>query len=142
MKRPFNIYCLGALPWPLQVTYTDIIWWARYFIGTCVSSSSYHFLLTAGMCINPYQWLRMRTRGYYGNLTCILIDMSYRVPDNILFSKSERKITLFKVSCPADINVLGKEQEKVNKYQALIREMSYCYNQLVDIVPVIFGHSG
>ena len=40
------------------------------------------------------------------------------------------------VSCPADINVVGKETEKIRKYQALAREMNHCYD------PVVFGHSG
>jgi len=61
-------------------------------------------------------------------------------PDIVLISKSKRKITLFELSCPTDDNMLGKEQ-KVNKYQVLIREMYYCYDQPVDIVPAIFGHS-
>ena len=44
------------------------------------------------------------------------------------------------MSC--DINVLSEEQEKVNKYHPLVQEFSYCYGQSVDVIPVIYGHSG
>ena len=46
------------------------------------------------------------------------------------------------MSCPADVNVIEKEKEKVGKYQALAGELAYCYGQPVDVIPVIFGHSG
>ena len=38
-------------------------------------------------------------------------------PVNVLFLKEEKRIIFFEVSCPADINVLTKEQDKLNKYQ-------------------------
>ena len=62
-------------------------------------------------------------------------------PDIVLFYKREGRIIFFEVSCPADINVLNKAQEKVDKYHPLVREISYCYNQLVDFIPIIFSHS-
>jgi len=46
------------------------------------------------------------------------------------------------VSCPADVNVVEKEGEKVLKYHALARELSHCYDQPVDTIPIVFGHSG
>ena len=46
------------------------------------------------------------------------------------------------MSCPVDVNVFNKEHEKLTKYQVLLREVSKCYSQPVDTVPIIFGHSG
>jgi len=60
----------------------------------------------------------------------------------MLFLKEEKRIIFFEVSCPVDINVLTTEQEKLNKYQALVRETSECYSQPVSLVPIVFGHSG
>jgi len=38
--------------------------------------------------------------------------------------------------------MLDKEDEKVSKYQALAREISIMYRQPVDIIQIVFGHSG
>ena len=46
------------------------------------------------------------------------------------------------IACPADVSILAKEDEKILKYQGLAREVSTGYNQPVDIIPVVFGHSG
>ena len=46
------------------------------------------------------------------------------------------------ISCPADVNVFEKEDEKVSKYQPLAREVSTCYNQPVEVIPIVFGHIG
>ena len=45
------------------------------------------------------------------------------------------------ISCPADVYILAKEDEKILKYQGLAREVSTGYNQPVDIIPVVFSHS-
>ena len=64
-------------------------------------------------------------------------------PDIVVFMKeAPEKILLVEVSCPADINVLDKENEKVTKYQRLAGEMSRTYCQPVVVVPVVFGASG
>ena len=70
------------------------------------------------------------------------VHVSSNRPDIVLFLKKEERIIFFEVACPADINVLTKEQEKLNKYQTLVREISECYGQPVDLVPVVTGHSG
>ena len=64
-------------------------------------------------------------------------------PDLVVFLKeTPEKILLIEVSCPADINVLDKENEKITKYQRLAGEMSRTYCQPAVIIPVVFGVSG
>jgi len=63
-------------------------------------------------------------------------------PDIVTFLKKDQRILFLEISCPADVNVLDKEDEKVSKYQALAREISTAYHQPVDIIPIVFGHSG
>jgi len=70
------------------------------------------------------------------------IHVSSNRPDIVLFLKQEHRIMFFEVSCPADINVPAKEQEKLTKYQPLVREFSECHGQPVDVIPIVFGHSG
>ena len=48
-------------------------------------------------------------------------------PDLVVFLKQDRHILLLEVSCPADVNVMEKEKEKVGKYRALQGELAYCY---------------
>jgi len=41
-----------------------------------------------------------------------------------------------------DVNVFEKGDEKILKYRPLAREISICYGQPVEIVPIVFGHTG
>ena len=48
-------------------------------------------------------------------------------PNIVVFLKQEKRILFLEVSCPADVNVVEKEEEKVQKYHALASELSHCY---------------
>ena len=63
-------------------------------------------------------------------------------PDIVVYLKKDHQVLFLEISCPADVNVLDKEDEKVSKYQALAREVLMGYHQPVDIIPIVFGHSG
>ena len=63
-------------------------------------------------------------------------------PDIVVFLKKDHRILFLEVACPADTNVLSKEDEKISKYQGLAREISTGYNQPVDVILIVFGHSG
>jgi len=56
--------------------------------------------------------------------------------------KKYHRILFAEISCPADVNVFEKEHEKISKYLPLAREVSTCYGQPVEVIPVVFGHSG
>ena len=43
------------------------------------------------------------------------------------FLKKDHRILLVEITCPADANILDKEDEKASKYQALTREVSLGY---------------
>jgi len=70
------------------------------------------------------------------------VKVSYNQPDIVIFLKQDQHIMFLDLSYPVDINVVEKETEKIWKYQALAREMNCCYEQPVDVIPVVFGHSG
>ena len=63
-------------------------------------------------------------------------------PDIVVFMKQCQCIMFVEISCPADVNVFEKEDEKILKYQPLAREVSTCYNQPVEIIPIVLGHTG
>ena len=63
-------------------------------------------------------------------------------PDLVLFNYTERVILFIEVSCPADINVLSKESEKLRKYQPWARDFHSMCNMNVVIIPVVIGNTG
>ena len=63
-------------------------------------------------------------------------------PDIVVFLKQDCRILFLEIACCADVNILDKEDEKISKYQALAREVSTGYCQPVDVIPIVFGHSG
>jgi len=46
------------------------------------------------------------------------------------------------ISCPADINVQTKENEKLHKYKPLLSDFHCMYNMPVQIIPMVIGHTG
>ena len=61
-------------------------------------------------------------------------------PDIVVFLKEcPTGILLLEISCPADMNILMKEEEKITKYQPLVQQMRQIYNQPVQVIPIVFG---
>ena len=52
------------------------------------------------------------------------------------------KSNQIEISCPADINVSTKEDEKINKYCSLAADFHHMYNMPVAIIPVVLGCTG
>ena len=63
-------------------------------------------------------------------------------PDIVIFDYLKQLILFVEVSCPADINVPCKEQEKLRKYRPLARDFHLMYKMPVELVPVVLGCTG
>ena len=63
-------------------------------------------------------------------------------PDIVLYDFRQQEIFFVEISCPADINVSIKEDEKINKYLSLATDFCWMYNMPVVIVPVVLGCAG
>ena len=63
-------------------------------------------------------------------------------PDVVVFDFLKQLILFLEVSCPADVNVPSKQQEKLHKYCPLALDFYSMYNMPVKIVPVVFGYTG
>lgn len=63
-------------------------------------------------------------------------------PDIVLFDYQRQDIFFVEVSCPADINVTVKEDEKLKKYTSLAADFHQMYNMPVTIIPVVLGSTG
>ena len=63
-------------------------------------------------------------------------------PDIVLRDKASRKTYIIDVSCPSDINVLSKENEKMMKYSGLRVELGKMWNCESTVIPVVVGGLG
>ena len=65
-----------------------------------------------------------------------------RRPDIVLVNKQERTCQLIDVACPADRKVVEKEEENIEKYRDLAREVATLWNVRVKIILVVIGALG
>ena len=66
-----------------------------------------------------------------------------RRPDIVVIDKKERVCLIVDIAVPADGRVEEKEQEKVEKYQGLKREIGRMWEiRKVQVVPVVIGALG
>ena len=63
-------------------------------------------------------------------------------PDIVIRDKVERKVYIIDVSCPSDVNVIKKENEKTSKYSGLRVELGKMWNSEAIVVPVVIGSLG
>ena len=60
-------------------------------------------------------------------------------PDIVIRDKQEKKTYVIDISCPSDVNVDAKENEKLSKYNALRVELGKMWDCECDVIPVVVG---
>ena len=64
-------------------------------------------------------------------------------PDLVILAQREKKMYVVEMSCPADTNIIRKEEEKEDKYRPLLYELSRTYHPCTPVfVPIIIGAMG
>ena len=63
-------------------------------------------------------------------------------PDIVIRDKGEKKTYIIDISCPSDVNVATKENEKMAKYSALRVELGKMWDCECDVIPVVVGGLG
>ena len=63
-------------------------------------------------------------------------------PDIVIRDKSEKVTYIIDVSCPSDVNVTSKENEKLSKYSGLRVELAKMWNCECIVVPIVVGGLG
>ena len=63
-------------------------------------------------------------------------------PNIVVRDKKNKRVLILDVSCPSDVNVVAKENEKINKYSPLRVELSKMWNSECDVIPVVVGGLG
>ena len=66
-----------------------------------------------------------------------------RRPDIVVVNKQEKKCAIIDIAVPADKRIGEKEDEKIEKYQDLKREIARMWNmRTVQVVPIVVGSLG
>ena len=68
--------------------------------------------------------------------------IEHRRPDVVVLDKHEKMCHLIDIAVPGDSTVASKENEKVQKYQDLARELRKLWQVKVKVVPVVVGALG
>ena len=64
-------------------------------------------------------------------------------PDLVIWDKANKFCSVIELSCPADINLAQKVNDKINVYGILIRNLQILHPQYkFDMIPIIVGALG
>ena len=63
-------------------------------------------------------------------------------PDIVIRDKIEKKTYIIDISCPSDVNIHTKENEKITKYCGLRVELAKMWNCECIVIPVVVGGCG
>ena len=69
--------------------------------------------------------------------------IEHRKPDIVLVDKVQQKCLIIDVACPGDNRIAEKEEEKLQRYDLLKREIKRLWHmKSIDIIPIIVGALG
>ena len=63
-------------------------------------------------------------------------------PDLVVRDKANKRVLIIDVSCPSDVNVTTKENEKIAKYSGLRVELAKMWQSECIVIPVVIGGLG
>ena len=92
--------------------------------------------------INEQQYIqKIGDNGYWWNLS---INTAQKVPHNkpdlVIWNTKEKTCNILEFSCPADINITKKEEEKLSAYVPLVWNLQIMHpNYNYKIIPVVVG---
>ena len=88
----------------------------------------------------------MREAGLAARITFLRIHFikhEHRKPDIVLVDKVQQKCLIIDVACPGDNRIAEKEEEKLQRYDLLKREIKRLWRMKnIDIIPIIVGALG
>ena len=69
-------------------------------------------------------------------------DVGANRPDIVIRDKVEKKVYIIDISCPSDVNVNKKENEKISKYSGLRVELGKMWKSECSVIPVVIESLG
>jgi len=68
--------------------------------------------------------------------------IEHRRPDIVVVDKDNKRVLLIDTAVPADARVEEKEQEKMDRYQDLARELKRLWKVETKVIPIVVGALG
>ena len=93
---------------------------------------------------DPEYIYRVGDKEYWWNLSIqTATKVPHNKPDIIIWDRSEKTCSIVEISCPADVNISKKVEEKLNNYGPLVRNMQIMYPEYkFSVAPIIVGALG
>ena len=93
---------------------------------------------------DPEYVYKVNNTEYWWNIPIqTAIKVPHNKPDIVIWDQEKKICTIVEVSCPADINIPRKIDEKLNNYAPLVRNMQIMYSDYkFVVVPIIIGALG
>ena len=139
VKKPSNTYCQLALSTTYVYHHNLVacaVYWhfCKHYLLLPLASKSWFSHNPSPVCENSTTKLlwdfHLHSNSHLAN----------NRPDIVLFTFPQ-KIYFFGISCPGDVNVSSKKEEKTCKYIPLARVFNLMYHMAVEVISIVFGHT-
>ena len=93
---------------------------------------------------DPKYVYKVNNTEYWWNIPIqTAIKVPYNKPDIVIWDQEKKICTIVEISCPSDVNIPRKIDEKLNNYAPLVRNMQIMYSDYkFVVVPIIIGALG
>ena len=95
--------------------------------------------------LNEYEFIKkIGDKEYWWNISIkIATKIPHKKPDLVIWDKENKMCSIVEFSCPADINITQKVNDKINVYGLLIRNLQIMYPKYkFNMIPIIVGALG
>ena len=92
----------------------------------------------------PEYVIKIENYEYWWNLSIETgTKLPHNKPDLIIWDHDKKVCNIIEFSCPSDVNIISKMNEKTNKYAALIRNMQIMHSKYkFTMIPIVIGALG
>ena len=95
--------------------------------------------------LNEYEFIKkIGDKEYWWNISIkIATKIPHKKPDLVIWDKENKMCSIVEFSCPADINIMQKVNDKINVYGISIHNLQIMYPQYkFNMIPIIVGALG
>ena len=95
--------------------------------------------------LNKYEFVKkIGDKEYCWNILIKTVTkIPHNKPDLVIWDKANKLYSIVELSCPADINITQKDDDNINVYGLLIRNLRIMYPQYkFNMIPIIVGALG
>ena len=127
---------------------------ARYYLPLCHDALAKYIMKAIITKIHPneryrdlneYEFVKkIEDKEYWSNIWIkTATKIPHNRPDLVIWNKANKLSSTVEFSCPADINITQKVNDKINFYGLLMRNLQIMYPQYkFNMIPIIVGALG